>query len=211
MGNAFLFLLVAWLIHRPCSGLCGASVNQAMAQAVADWAPRGVGGGLMDAMDPHRPPNRIPWPPLIVLAVALIAFALTALLPVHAAWLREPLPRLAGGVILASGLGLDLAAVVTMARRGANVLPHRAATVLVTSGPFALSRNPIYLGNTLVLAGFGLAYAAPWFLPAAAVQAWLVTRIAVLREEAHLAARFGAAWTDYARCTPRWLRLPGWR
>jgi protein-S-isoprenylcysteine O-methyltransferase Ste14 len=165
----------------------------------------------MDQSDPHRIPNRIPWPPLIVLAAASAAFVLTAVLPVHAAWLRWPLPRLAGGIILASGLCLDLAAVATMAWRGANVLPHRAATVLVTSGPFRFSRNPIYLGNTLVLAGFGLAYAAPWFLPAAAAQAWLVTRVAVLREEAHLEARFGAAWTDYARRTPRWLRLPGRR
>jgi len=34
-----------------------------------------------------------------------------------------------------------------------------------------------------------------------------VSRLAIRREEAHLAARFGEAWTAYAKRTPRWLRL----
>jgi protein-S-isoprenylcysteine O-methyltransferase Ste14 len=99
---------------------------------------------------------------------------------------------------------------VTMRRHRANVWPHRAATALVTGGPFAWSRNPIYLGNTLLLAGAGLLLANAWFLIAALVGVWAVTRLAIVREEAHLAARFDGAWLAYVRSTPRWLRLP-WR
>jgi protein-S-isoprenylcysteine O-methyltransferase Ste14 len=165
----------------------------------------------MNTADTDHTPNRIPWPPLIVLATAAAAFVLTWFIPLRAEFLRWPGPRLIGAVILATGLGLDVAAMLTMARRRANILPHRAATALVTTGPFALSRNPIYLGNTLVLAGFALAFAAPWFLVAAAAEAWLVERLAIRREEAHLAATFGPAWSDYARQTPRWLRPPGRR
>lgn len=162
----------------------------------------------MDDADLDNTPNRIPWPPLIVLGTAAAAFALTWWWPLHAGTPHALPVRLGGALILAAGLALDVAAVLTMARHRANVLPHRAATALVTTGPFALSRNPIYLGNTLVLAGFALAFAAPWFLAAAAAEAWLVTRLAIRREEAHLQARFGAAWTDYASRTPRWLGLP---
>jgi protein-S-isoprenylcysteine O-methyltransferase Ste14 len=92
-----------------------------------------------------------------------------------------------------------------MSRQHANILPHRAATALVTSGPFALSRNPIYLGNTIAMAGAGLAFANPWFLPAALLAAVAVTRLAIRREEAHLAARFGAAWDAYSQRTARWF------
>ena len=92
-----------------------------------------------------------------------------------------------------------------MARARANILPHRAATALVTEGPFRLSRNPIYVGNTVVLAGLGLAVGNLWFLPAAAVAALLTQRLAIVREEAHLAALFGDEWTSYAARTRRWL------
>ena len=88
-----------------------------------------------------------------------------------------------------------------MRRHRANILPHRAATTLVTSGPFALSRNPIYLGNTLLLAGAGVMFGNVWFLLGAIGSAWLVTVLAIRREEAHLEARFGEAW--------RAIPLPG--
>ena len=116
--------------------------------------------------------------------------------------------RAAGIAAILAGLGLDVATMVTMRRARANILPHRAATALVTGGPFALSRNPIYLGNTMMLGGAGLAFANAWFLLAAWMAARLVTVLAIQREEAHLASRFGAAWDAYARRTPRWLWLP---
>ena len=110
-----------------------------------------------------------------------------------------------GAVMMATGVGLDLAAMVWMHRLRANILPHRAATTLVTTGPFAVSRNPIYLGNTLLVAGAAPALDNPWFLPAALIAAFAVTQLAIRREEAHLAARFGSQWRDYANRTPRWL------
>jgi protein-S-isoprenylcysteine O-methyltransferase Ste14 len=61
----------------------------------------------------------------------------------------------------------------------------------------------------LLLAGAGLLLGNPWFTAAAVLGVWLVTRLAIVREEAHLAAIFGGAWLDYARSTPRWLRLRG--
>jgi protein-S-isoprenylcysteine O-methyltransferase Ste14 len=75
----------------------------------------------------------------------------------------------------------------------------------VTSGPFALSRNPIYLGNTLLITGAALLFASPWLLAAACVAAALVRVLAIRREEAHLAAQFGSVWTDYTQRTRRWL------
>lgn len=72
-------------------------------------------------------------------------------------------------------------------------------------GPFRFSRNPIYLANTLLLIGIGLAAGNGWFVPLALLMAVLVDRLAIRREERHLAIRFGNAWIDYAAATPRWL------
>jgi protein-S-isoprenylcysteine O-methyltransferase Ste14 len=150
------------------------------------------------------PPNRIPWPPLLYLGAALAALALGAAWP-GPAWLAGPVPAAIGWAVVLAGLALDLAAMLDMRRHGANILPHRAATALVTSGAFAWSRNPIYLGNTLVLLGAALALGNPWFIPAALAAAWAVTPLAIRREEAHLDAMFGAAWQDYRGRTARWI------
>ena len=149
-------------------------------------------------------PNRIPWPPLIYVVAAAAAVGFDLLLPV-VLWPPEGPLVLLGWAALLGGFGLDVAAMITMARHHANILPHRAATALVTSGPFAWSRNPIYLGNTLAMAGAALAFGNPWFLPAGLAAAVAVTRLAIVREEAHMAAQFGDAWRAYAARTARWL------
>jgi protein-S-isoprenylcysteine O-methyltransferase Ste14 len=149
-------------------------------------------------------PNRIPWPPILYGGAAVVAVGLGMLLP-GPEWLRAPVWMALGWGMLLAGLALDIAAMATMARQRANILPHRAATALVTSGPFAWSRNPIYLGNTIAMTGAALAFANPWFLPAAVLAAVAVTHLAILREEAHLAARFGGAWQAYSQRTARWF------
>lgn len=153
---------------------------------------------------PIAAPNRIPWPPILFGAAALAALGLGRLLP-GPDWLHAPVWAAIGWVVLLAGLTLDVAAMVTMARARANILPHRAATALVTTGPFAWSRNPIYLGNTIAMTGAALAFANPWFLAAAVLAALAVTPLAIRREEAHLRAMFGADWAAYCRRTARWF------
>ncbi|MFL5288504.1 MAG: methyltransferase family protein [Rhodopila sp.] len=155
--------------------------------------------------DWHDRPNRIPWPPIVFAGIVAAAVLLHAVFP-----LGDTLPptlRFVGAVLMVAGIALDVSTMVTMHRHRANIQPHRAATTLVTTGPFALSRNPIYLGNTLLIAGAGIAFNALWLVLTAILGAWLVSLLAIRREEAHLAARFGEAWTAYAQRTPRWLRL----
>jgi len=113
-------------------------------------------------------PNSVPWPPILFLCAAGAAFGLGIVYPLGTAALTGDFPRGVGIAAMLAGLGLDIAAMLTMRREHANILPHRAATALVTKGPFALSRNPIYLGNTLLLGGAGFVFANAWLLLAAA-------------------------------------------
>ena len=154
-------------------------------------------------------PNRVPWPPILVLGALLAAWGLEALCPSGEVLARTGAWFKMVGVVLAcAGVGFDLAAMLTMHRARTNILPHRAAGRLVTGGVFALSRNPIYLGNTLLLLGAALALGCPWLLVTALVAAVLVNQLAIKREERHLAARFGSAFAEYRQHVPRWIGLP---
>lgn len=149
-------------------------------------------------------PNRWPWPPLIFGAAFLAGIGLQGLVP-----LGWPVPAAAGRglgwVLLFAGLALDVWAMAALHRARTTILPHRAAGRLVTNGPFAFTRNPIYLGNTIALLGLGLMLENPWLLAAAIGAAVATDHLAARREEAHLAAKFGAEFTAYAARVPRWL------
>ena len=113
------------------------------------------------------------------------------------------------GAAPAAGLGRDVAVVATMRRHRADIVPHRPATALVTAGPFALTRNPIDLGNALALAGAGLLFSNPWLPLGAVPAARAVTALAIVPEERHMAARFGEDQAACARRVPRWPGVEG--
>lgn len=79
------------------------------------------------------------------------------------------------------------------------------ASVLVTDGPNAFTRNPMYVGMAGVLVAHALARGgwATW-LPVAGFVA-VIDRVQVQPEEAALRARFGAEYDDYCRRVRRWL------
>jgi protein-S-isoprenylcysteine O-methyltransferase Ste14 len=79
---------------------------------------------------------------------------------------------------------------------------------LVTSGPFALVRNPLYLGNIALWAGFTLAARLVYVLPIVLVGLGLAYHAMVLWEEQLLETRLGDAYRRYAAATPRWLPMP---
>lgn len=147
-------------------------------------------------------PNRLPWPPMLLLGSGVAAYLLGRIAPLPG---LPPTLALAGWAIIAIAIALDIAAMSVMWRARANILPNRAATALVTRFPFSRSRNPIYLANALLLVGAALAFANPWFLLAAVIASLAMQRLAIIREEAHLAAKFGAAWLAFAARTPRWF------
>jgi protein-S-isoprenylcysteine O-methyltransferase Ste14 len=158
------------------------------------------------ALDLHSRPNRIPWPPLLGAAALALAFFSERAYPLNLQ-LGPGGPWL-GWALIAAGLGLDLWAMATMWRARVNILPHRAAGGLVTSGPFAFTRNPIYLGNAVALGGVGVVAGSWWYVVAAIVMAKLIEMLAIFREERHLALRFGREWLDYSARVPRWIGLP---
>lgn len=80
-------------------------------------------------------------------------------------------------------------------------------TYLVTAGPYAFVRNPLYLGNVMIYAGVGVMSLAlfPWLTLAALVWFGLQYSLIVSQEEEYLAEKFGAAFEEYRRKVPRFV------
>ena len=76
---------------------------------------------------------------------------------------------------------------------------------LVASGPFALVRNPLYVGNIMLWVGFALTARLVWLAPLAAVLLAAEYHAIVRWEESLLEARLGDRYREYAARVPRWL------
>src|SRR5689334_17428792 len=83
------------------------------------------------------------------------------------------------------------------------------ATSLNTAGPYALTRNPLYLGNLCITLGLCAVAHDPWLLLIAAILFWLQYRAIIAAEEDFLRSRFGAEFDAYCARVPRFWPRPG--
>lgn len=145
-------------------------------------------------------------PPPIALLIAIGAtYAFSRLWPtitVEWPWL----PWLAVGLVLA-GLALMLASVWTLWRARTTVNPFHPeqASHLVSAGVYRISRNPIYLGDALLLAGAICWLGQPVGLLVLALFVLFIDRFQIRAEEQALADRFGPAYGTYRAHTRRWI------
>ena len=107
-----------------------------------------------------------------------------------------------GAVVFASGLALRIWAQMHLHYR------LKVRRRLTTTGPYALVRNPIYIGNTLLAAGVVLLLRAPLIVPLTLLWCAGLYSLVVRREELVLIERYGEPYREYRRRVPRWL--PRW-
>jgi protein-S-isoprenylcysteine O-methyltransferase Ste14 len=151
-------------------------------------------------------PSLFPWPPVLLAAAVALALGLERLL------IRLPVPlaetrtvHFVGMTLLMAGILLVLWAALLFRRHQTSIRPDRGSSALVAAGPFAFSRNPMYLGEVIAFVGAGLSFNRLWLVLVAPLFAIAVTRLAIEREEAYLERRFGAAYLDYKARVRRWL------
>jgi protein-S-isoprenylcysteine O-methyltransferase Ste14 len=76
---------------------------------------------------------------------------------------------------------------------------------LVATGPFAIVRNPLYVGNVALWAGFAVAARLIWLVPVIVVLLGLEYHAIVRWEERLLEERLGDTYRDYTSRVPRWM------
>src|SRR5438552_3117004 len=100
-------------------------------------------------------------PPLLYLAALLVGWLLQWLFPVNL--VPSSIVLFAAGVlVLLLGLALGFWAIATMRRAGESPNPAEPTAVIVSNGPFRFTRNPIYLGFTLICIGIAIAANNVW-------------------------------------------------
>ena len=148
-------------------------------------------------------PGVLIFPPLlflICLVCGVIAHVVCPYRFAYSTWVR-----VVGGGLGLAAFGFAIWGRRTMTAAGTNVRPNLPALAIVSSGPFAYSRNPLYLGVMGLFAGIGVALASPAFLIVLA-PLFVVLRLGVVsREERYLDAKFGDVYRAYKARVRRWL------
>ncbi len=147
---------------------------------------------------------RIP-PPIVGLIVAAAMWLIASRPPV---WPPSTSARLSAGVILlATGIAIALSAVVSFRRAQTTVNPLKpeTSTSLVSTGIFARTRNPMYLGMLIGLLAWAVYLASALALLGPMAFALYITRFQILPEERAMHSLFGPAFSEYSQRVRRWL------
>lgn len=143
-------------------------------------------------------------PPPLIYAGALAA-GLLANRAYSIPFLPRGLTRAPGLSLIAGGFLIGILGLREMKRAGTNVDPYKPTTAIVTEGPYRFTRNPLYVGLTLMYCGISaLANALPAVLLLPAILN--VMRHGVIsREERYLEGKFGDEYREYKERVPRWI------
>lgn len=143
-------------------------------------------------------------PPVVAIAVGAVMWGVS----------RFGIGALPGGgsigvaaIVALAGLGIALSGNVAFHRAKTTVNPFKPETAssLVTSGIYRFTRNPMYLGMLVALAGWAVFLANLLSAVALALFPLYITRFQIKPEERALLALFGASYTAYLARSRRWI------
>ncbi|MFT6105424.1 MAG: protein-S-isoprenylcysteine O-methyltransferase Ste14 [Paracoccaceae bacterium] len=158
------------------------------------------GGAKMDLK------SRLKWvdiPPVWLVGFLVLPWAQARLFP-ELTW-HHWFISLSAGLLVGAGFVLMGMALIAFRRAQTTPVPHRVPTQLITTGIFGRSRNPIYLGDVLILTGLTL-HSGAWicliFVP---VFIWILTDRFIRPEEERLKRTFGNSFVQWSTLTHRWF------
>jgi protein-S-isoprenylcysteine O-methyltransferase Ste14 len=144
-------------------------------------------------------------PPVVFLALVVVGVILQrALWPLAIPlgfWKRIGI----GAVVLLAGLSSIISARIWFTRTGQSPIPWKPSPELLVQGIYRHTRNPMYVGVTVIQMGLGVLLDNLWISMLAPVALALVHFIAVRPEEAYLAEKFGDSYLRYKASVRRYL------
>lgn len=142
-------------------------------------------------------------PPHLFLLCGIGATAIGLAVPVRGPLVAEA--RIAGTVLLAAGLAVSKRCSDLFDRSRTNIKTFDDPDVLVTTGPFRFSRNPMYLGFTIALVGASMLVGSLSAVSGPVLFWLLADRWYIPFEERRMMATFGATYERYRSAVPRWI------
>jgi len=143
-------------------------------------------------------------PPVWLLGCLVLAWGQAAWYPAGlsfgGAW-----SEFAGGLLVGGGVVLMALALSEFRRHRTTVIPHETPERLIQTGIFSRTRNPIYLGDALVLAGLILWWDAVLALPLVPIFVWVIEKRFIEPEEDRMRRKFRMDFARYCEKTRRWI------
>ncbi len=145
-------------------------------------------------------------PPLLFLGALALGSLLSAVIPIGPGLgSANGLAVTVGLIFILIGSALAGLSIRNFRLAGTSTMPGEPATALVVTGPYHVTRNPIYVGFVLAYFGFAVMLTSMWVLLLLIPVLIILQRGVVLREEDYLERQFGEAYTKYKARVPRWL------
>jgi protein-S-isoprenylcysteine O-methyltransferase Ste14 len=192
-GTAVLAILFgARLVMRATARSAGAPPTGGEASTAGGSGERDVAGVIA-------------LPPLIFLAFLAAATVLEAVAPLPVLAAHALARYLAGATLAVCGLVLIAMGTSRFVAAGTNIPPNLPTTALVVDGIFGRTRNPLYLGTTLVYLGLSVAAGSAWAIMLVVPLLWVINVGVIEREERYLERKFGDAYRAYKGRVRRWV------
>ena len=153
--------------------------------------------------DTGQPPRRRMLPPIYFFGAIALMVALDRFLPLVT--LIEPPLVYLGWLLVALAIAVILAVDRRFKRAGTTIKPFERSTALVTDGPFAFGRNPIYLSMVVALVGVFLALGSLTPLAVIPPFVYIIRSRFIAAEERMLEEAFGESYRAYRNRVRRWL------
>jgi protein-S-isoprenylcysteine O-methyltransferase Ste14 len=160
----------------------------------------------MDEVQSQKGGARVAVPPPLAFLAAVIAGVLVDRFVVRWSLPGGFVVRAAVAAIAIGGaLAIGLPAVRLFRKTGQDPKPWQPTPELIFDGPYRFTRNPMYVGMTLLAIGLGAGAGTLWTLPLSLAALGAVHLLAVRPEERYLAAKFGAPYLQYKARVRRYL------
>jgi protein-S-isoprenylcysteine O-methyltransferase Ste14 len=141
-------------------------------------------------------------PPIIFLCAILLGIALNWAWPFH---FVSSNVRLLGPLVTACAVVLFLLSYREFRRAGTSVQGSKRSTVIVRTGPYRFSRNPIYLAFILLVLGLSVWLNSLWLLVMLVPPVAIIALLVIPREERFLERNFNGQYSSYKAQVRRWL------
>ena len=160
----------------------------------------------MDEVQNKQGGARVAVPPPLVFLGALIAGVLVDRFVVPWSYPGGIGVRIGVAAIAIGGaLAIVLPAVRLFRKTHQDPKPWQPTPELVFDGPYRFTRNPMYVGMTLLTIGLGAGIGTLWTVPLSLAALGAVHLLAVRPEERYLAAKFGEPYLQYKARVRRYL------
>ncbi|MEM1112351.1 MAG: isoprenylcysteine carboxylmethyltransferase family protein [Pseudomonadota bacterium] len=148
-------------------------------------------------------PRRVIYPPIWLVFGIIAIFSLNEFMP--GSRFTGLGSQAIGGAIMVAGLALLVYAGGLFKKAETDLVPFKNVTALVTTGVYSFSRNPMYLGMTLVLLGTAITVGATMALLVPPVFVAIIEWRFIRPEERMLLELFPEEFSAYCQKVRRWL------